>query len=427
MNIKENELSNEIKQKYNLSNNTLIYKQKDDPKDRIEIEIGDSKQANDLYTQIKIKRWDNEVNASFRLIDDEKKTFETDENKIKLIGTKKEIHLYELSPSDDLPNGGYEFEIILKEKPNTNKIEFSIQTKELDFFYQPELTQKEKDNGVYRPDNVIGSYAVYHKTKNNNIKNGKHYKCGKAFHIYRPRIEDSKGTWVWGELSVDLENNKLIVTIPQDFINNAYYPIIVDPTFGYEDLGESQLGFGDNELFGSRFQMKNEDGLLTKVTIGVGGNAASDTVHVGIYEVVPSSLIGETQSTGVGFNDRGVDPLTHGWVDLIKSGSSDVTLNANDYYFLLMNSLNWGYEVILFDETTTGSYTYMTEDPFWPHLANPLSSNQATEYGWDDYKYSTYVTYSLEEEEEKEISLSLIGSGKLRFIGGNSQLQFINV
>ena len=39
---------------------------KDDPKDRIEVEVGDFKQP-EFYNQVKIMRWDNEVNVSLDL------------------------------------------------------------------------------------------------------------------------------------------------------------------------------------------------------------------------------------------------------------------------------------------------------------------------------------------------------------------------
>jgi len=44
---------------YTFSNNTYSKVAKDNPKDRIAIEIGDSKQS-DFYPQVKIQRWDNE-------------------------------------------------------------------------------------------------------------------------------------------------------------------------------------------------------------------------------------------------------------------------------------------------------------------------------------------------------------------------------
>ena len=167
---------------------------KDNPADRLEVEVGDEKQPGVFYPQVKIKRWDNEVNASFRLIDDEPKTLVTAGEKIKLIGAKKEVHLYDIAPCERHPKGGFEFEVILKEKPTSNKLEFSIETKGLDFYYQPELTQEEKDKGDFRPENVVGSYAVYHESKSNN-----EYKTGKAFHWYYPYLIDANGWKVIAE------------------------------------------------------------------------------------------------------------------------------------------------------------------------------------------------------------------------------------
>ena len=79
---------------------------KDDPTDRLEVEIGDSKQP-DFKPQVKIMRWDNEVNASFRLLDDEPKQLTTEGEKIKLIGAKKEVHLYDIAPCEEHPEGDY--------------------------------------------------------------------------------------------------------------------------------------------------------------------------------------------------------------------------------------------------------------------------------------------------------------------------------
>ena len=65
-------------------------------------------------------------------------------------------------------NGHLEYEIVLAKKPLTNTIELALDfPKGLSFFYQSALTQEEIDNGYLRPDNVIGSYAVYWNKKNN--------------------------------------------------------------------------------------------------------------------------------------------------------------------------------------------------------------------------------------------------------------------
>ena len=135
-----------------------------------------------------------------------------------------------------------EIDIVVDSKPLSNVFTYDIQTKGLSFHYQPELTQEEiAEGGIYRPDNIVGSYAVYHSSKANNYKysNGteKNYKTGKAFHIYRPKAYDVKGEWRWCDLYID--NDKLVVTVPQDFLDTAKYPVVVDPKFGVETEGGS--------------------------------------------------------------------------------------------------------------------------------------------------------------------------------------------
>lgn len=220
-------ISAEILAKYQVADNTFSYTPKDDWKDRIQVEVGDSKQPDTFYPQVKIMRWDNEVNASFRLVDTiDTATVATDKDKIEWLSNKREAHFYELPVSEEHPEGGYEFEVVLKEKPASNVVQMTMETKSLDFLYQPELTKEELEDGASRPDNVIGSYAVYYKDCPANYVGGKEYKTGKAFHIYRPRIEDANGNWVWGELNIDIEKKLLEVTIPQNFLDKAIYPII---------------------------------------------------------------------------------------------------------------------------------------------------------------------------------------------------------
>jgi hypothetical protein len=235
---------------YTQANNTYFAAPKDNPKDKIEVEIGDSKQPDKFYPQLKIMRWDNEVNFSARLVHEEKNPIVLkDGEKIKWQGEKIEAHLYSLTEGE----GGHEFEVILKEKPKTNKIEFTLQTKGLDFFYQPELTNEEKIRGNIRPENVVGSYAIYASENKVNYAGGKEYKCGKVGHIYRPKITDVQGKWVWGELNIDGEKGILSVIIPQYFLDNASYPIkhAAGLTFGYESEGQSHSSLPGSYIYWS--------------------------------------------------------------------------------------------------------------------------------------------------------------------------------
>jgi len=62
--INLNNVSKELKNKFNLLNNTFISKEKE-----FETEVGDLLQT-DFFPQVKIKRWSNEANFSLRLIED---------------------------------------------------------------------------------------------------------------------------------------------------------------------------------------------------------------------------------------------------------------------------------------------------------------------------------------------------------------------
>jgi len=87
---------------------------------------------------------------------------------------------------------------------------------------------RDRDIVIFRPENVAGSYAVYHDMKmsfHKSQERAEKYKVGKAFHIYRPKIIDSEGKWVWEGLNIDIEKGEIIITIPQDFLDNAVYPI----------------------------------------------------------------------------------------------------------------------------------------------------------------------------------------------------------
>ncbi|MCK5178058.1 MAG: right-handed parallel beta-helix repeat-containing protein, partial [Candidatus Omnitrophica bacterium] len=123
--------------------------------------------------------------------------------------------------------GSLKIEVILDKKPKSNVVTFPIKTKNLKFYYQGPLTREETDRGVIRPAEVVDSYAVYHDNKRDT-----RYRSGKAFHIYRPKIIDAAGRTTWATPHIDARNGKFTVTIDQDWLDTAVYPVTVDPEFG---------------------------------------------------------------------------------------------------------------------------------------------------------------------------------------------------
>jgi uncharacterized phage protein (TIGR02218 family) len=136
---------------------------------------------------------------------------------------------------------GFEFDLILIERPHDNEFAYKIRSKNLVFCKQPPLTSEEIADGHRRPDNVVGSYAVYHSHKRNNhrLSNGReeNYGCGKFGHIYRPKAVDDNGKWAWCDM--DIADGHLVIIAPQEFLDNAKYPVTIDPNIGYTTAGAS--------------------------------------------------------------------------------------------------------------------------------------------------------------------------------------------
>jgi surface protein len=205
-----------------------------------------------------------------------------------------------------IEDGGLEFEVVLDEVPADNVISLPFKSQGLNFYYQPPLTEAEKEEGIVRPAEIEGSYAVYHANKK-----GGQYRSGKAFHIYRPKIIDANGDWVWAELEIAAPSLRgaaesgdeaiskgqgiLTITIDREWLSQAAYPVIVDPEFGYQTVGASSVHIGDIAR-GSRFTASAE---MAPDRIGAyleNSGAASAQVKFAIYQYSDSSLAAETEA-----------------------------------------------------------------------------------------------------------------------------------
>jgi len=392
-----------MKQKYMNFGNYSYKEIRSNPRDRLEIEIGDSKQP-EFYPQLKIMRWDNEVNASFRLVDTEPKTLTTEDEKIKLIGQKKEVHLYELPVSDELKEGGFEFEVILKEKPVSNKIEFTLETKGLDFFYQPPLNQEElPPDGVsatetdvfdkdgksitHRPKNIVGSYAVYHSGNPINYVGGKEYKCGKVGHIYRPKIIDSVGKEVWGILNI--QEGILSVTIPQEFLNTATYPIrhAAGFTMGFLTAGGSRRGYGDY-IWGSVFSSNaDEAGDAVSITAWLSRYSTTSVtarMKCGLYLLTDYEKKGQTEEREITLDHADAQEYTFNF-----SAPKPDVVGSTEYVICIWGDYINGQKRIWYDSATSQSryesYNYDTHNAVYPDPLEPTTSS---------HKFSIYCTYT---------------------------------
>lgn len=204
----------------------------------------------------------------------------------------------------------FKFGLIFKAKPNTNSFSMKLEGwEDFDFFFQPPLANTDPDGSTWenndrggvsrRPADVNGSYAVYHKTKRDHILGQTNYATGKAFHIYRPRFIDANGDFVWVDLHI--ENGDYTITIPQDFLDKAVYPIRANDTFGYTSVGASDdNGNTDNYLATKPFSTPASNGTLTNLTMAAYDPGGDSHLKMAIYSETLGEPVTLLSNSGTG-------------------------------------------------------------------------------------------------------------------------------
>lgn len=294
-----------------------------------------------------------------------------EDNKVTWRDGDVEIHQYLVGPTEQFEGGIFEFEVILHSKPVSNKIVLDIETKGLVFYYQPTLTQQEIDNGAQRPDNVVGSYAVYHESKRDNK-----YKTGKAFHIPRPQPIDADGSTVWADMLI--ENGQMTITIPQKFLDEAKYPI----------RHATGLRFGNTVAGLSADSLENQ--IRGLVTTGAFGTGISISAYIEVFTAA--------KDTKAALYDGSDNLVTNGETDetLVATGAAHwetfnftlaPTLSAVTYWIAAWSESAGGGNLLYYDAGDAGDGREDAEAyNGWPNPATGSSNN---------HKRSIYVTYKL--------------------------------
>jgi len=190
---------------------------------------------------------------------------------------------------------GLEIDFVLGSIPSTNTFSFAIDSHNLDYFYQPALTQDEIDAGDERPENVVGSYAVYYSNKQHDFTypdgTAINYGTGKFCHILRPYAEDAVGNKVWCDLNIDTDASILSVSVPQEFLDTAVYPVRVDPIFGKTTIGGTTTIVSQNNQGACRKVMSSDTNAYAKsITMYTRSNTGTATGALwALYNNTPST------------------------------------------------------------------------------------------------------------------------------------------
>lgn len=279
----------------------------------------------------------------------------------------------------------FDIDFTLNAPPATNVFTYKIEgADDFDFFYQPELTPEEIAEGAERPENVIGSYAVYHKHNANHQIGKTNYTTGKAFHIYRPKAIDANGAEVWAELLYS--EGVLAVTVPEKWLETAAYPVVVDPTFGTTAIGGTAGALNLDRLYGTKATL-TEDGTVSKITVynGGGTNGKGVLVASSTRTIVSNGVTASGSLAG-----------TAAWKDLTYG--TQPTLTAGDYIIMHIQSA-----------TDADGYYYDASSPIFcfDNTNSFATPTDPTDCGIIARNSSIYATYTASASAAPDTTLYL--------------------
>ncbi len=262
------------------------------------IEIGDSKQP-DFYPQAKLAREGNARNLSVRLVHSENApSVNVDGDVVEWKGQKQEVAFYSVPDSKETPSGAIEVDVTLFERPAKDQLQFTLRTKGIKFYYQPELTPEEVKEGDSRPDNVVGSWAVWASDLTN-----------KFGHIYNSLMVDAAGNSTRTNPQI-VDNGDgtgtLTINFDKKFLDNAVYPIrhAAGLTLGTTSSGASGASTAPNGAY-FRKVTAAATGTVSDFNMLMGGGGSSSEHYKGVIwdysglTVITNSVSPAIDATGL--------------------------------------------------------------------------------------------------------------------------------
>lgn len=283
---------------------------------------------------------------------------------------------------------------------NTYKMQLSGQWQDYDYFYQPPVTDPDREyevdgelwiewtdaSGVTcsRAKKVNGSYAVYHKTKRHNARGKKNYGCGKVCHIYCPKATDAIGAIAWCNLHIDGTTGEYTVTIPADYLNKAVYPVIVNDQFGYTTIGTtSTQAIVADTLYLFEMGDMPEDGTLDSIVFYDSDASQAPNCHVGLYQYDGSSDYDVVYDSGDTSYTSGA-----GWYTETTVGNEALTSGReirSAFFSQYTSDLSIAWD-------TVSGYTQYDKSLSWPaDLPDPAGAGFSTTA---DRRMSVYINYT---------------------------------
>lgn len=335
------------------------------------------------------------ANISFKMRSGEEKYFFNicdDIKQVKTVGKEEDWNGNKLKIKDgdiestfELFDTSLKIERVFHKKPTTApryKLKYS---KGISFHYQPELTQEEIDEGVVRPDNVVGSYAVrcdkQGHYKDENGKTRVDYGCGKIGHLYAPYWTDAEGEKVKGVQRV--EGDYLIFDLPdQTWIDSAKLPITLDPDIGYTTAGASSTTHNTGILYFIDAYAASSDGTLDDMSIYCEAVSGGGRLTMGLFTISGSTATKVDDTVGDTISTTGMS-----WrAQNVNSGAS--VSNGTDYHPAWIIETSSTIRVAF--DSTSDSMRYK----FTSYSHGSLAASYTGLVNWVARSYSIYASYT---------------------------------
>jgi hypothetical protein len=441
------------RQKNYHASNSWKEKLNQDPRNDIEVIIGDDKQT-PFQPQSKITRWNNEANLSARfqgLPEDKRDSIKFINNQIYYGDDKKKFRAYKKKHDN---TEAWEMEKIYFEHPGNLTETLTLQVKQLEFSYQPPLDQEidpgegetvtathhyDKDGNVlaHRPEDVVGSYAVYlarGKSWNRQSPNMeilyklqaelqsraagnqpqdrfahldttkkleaeiaiyeeitapelpyfKTYQTGKFTHIYRPKVIDVDGNEAWCDMNIDRDKGLMTITMPKKFMDNAAYPVVLDPEFGVDagSPGGSSGSHAPDRWYGSNFTTPSDPGTIDSVSyygrLNIAGTVGLKlgTINDPAYTILSNGITPAISVTS----------LVANWRTATYSSSPSISGSTS---YVLAGICNDGKLQYYYDTGATN------QGHVSPSASNSYTSpTDPTDFLFNNFEFSLYATYT---------------------------------
>ena len=293
-----------------------------------------------------------------------------------------------------LENGDLEYEIEYESRPA-----YDVETFDLSFpdglVFDKQLTLQE-DWGAdglgqsleeyltdrHRPANVINSYAIYWQKKNNQ------YMSGKFCHIYRAELIDANGQRSWCDMDIDPVTKKMKVIMDGEWLDNAAYPVILDPVLGYDNYGTSQNGF-NTFYFGWVYETDATGGNIQSWHCAIGDISGSPGIKLAVTDV---DQISESASSKDVIEQIEFTPTVADTTLNLDAVAKNLLSPSTKYAIMwIMDSGSTHLRYDTGQPALSRTFKSLGSDGYAAAFIDPLPAGFTT--GDNNFRYSTWINY----------------------------------